>query len=329
MGGAGSAVLEALAEARIEMPVLTLGLPDNFIEHGDPAKLLALCGLDAAGIEQSMQRRFGDHAPALVVAAWPAPAGGMKPLHADVDAAAPWRHRVHDQPDRRPAHPRHAVGARRAQARDPARRHPRRALSAAAADRAARSCRRSPSGSLDVALPAEQKGTHMSRFVAWLDSLDEPLDAATLRARDRAHARRCSSADEGRVEARFPFFLRKRAPVSGVESLLEYQGRLIARGRAAGVGTIWAEVVVPVKSLCPCSKEISDYGAHNQRSHVTIRRRAAGGRSPGASWCASPRTRRRARSGRAQARRREVDHRARLREPEVRRGHGARRRAAR
>jgi len=58
-GGAGSAVLEALAEARIEMPVLVLGLPDAFIEHGDPAKLLARCGLDAAGIEQQIQRRFG------------------------------------------------------------------------------------------------------------------------------------------------------------------------------------------------------------------------------------------------------------------------------
>jgi len=59
MGGAGSAVLEALAEARIEIPVLTLGLPDAFVEHGDPAKLLAQCGLDATGIEQSIQRRFG------------------------------------------------------------------------------------------------------------------------------------------------------------------------------------------------------------------------------------------------------------------------------
>jgi 1-deoxy-D-xylulose-5-phosphate synthase len=65
LGGAGSAVLEALAEARIEIPVLTLGLPDTFVEHGDPAKLLAQCGLDAAGIEQSIQRRFGT-APALL-----------------------------------------------------------------------------------------------------------------------------------------------------------------------------------------------------------------------------------------------------------------------
>jgi len=65
MGGAGSAVQEALAEAGIEIPVLTLGLPDEFVEHGDPAKLLAMCGLDAAGIEQSILKRFGAK-PALV-----------------------------------------------------------------------------------------------------------------------------------------------------------------------------------------------------------------------------------------------------------------------
>ena len=131
---------------------------------------------------------------------------------------------------------------------------------------------------LDVALPAEQKGTHMSRFVAWLDALEAPIDSSALREGlaamlDKLHA------VEGRIEARYPFFLRKRAPVSGVQSLLEYQGRWIAEARggvSSGPGktvatTVWAEVVVPVKSLCPCSKEISDYGAHNQRSHVTIR----------------------------------------------------------
>jgi 1-deoxy-D-xylulose-5-phosphate synthase len=65
MGGAGSAVLEALQAERIEIPVLQLGLPDVFVEHGDPAKLLAACGLDAAGIEQSILKRFGAR-PALV-----------------------------------------------------------------------------------------------------------------------------------------------------------------------------------------------------------------------------------------------------------------------
>ena len=125
--------------------------------------------------------------------------------------------------------------------------------------------------SLAVALPAEQKGTHMSRFIAWLEALTEPLDATALRAQ-AAHMLARLHASEGRIEASFPFFLRKRAPVSGVESLLEYQGRWIVEAHAADAATtLWAEVVVPVKSLCPCSKEISDYGAHNQRSHVTIR----------------------------------------------------------
>ena len=125
---------------------------------------------------------------------------------------------------------------------------------------------------LDVALPAEKKGTHMSRFVAWLNdltALDAPLDAALLRERLAAMLERLGAA-EGRVEARFSFFIKKRAPVSGVHSLLDYQGRWIAQARG-GVTSVWAEVAVPVKSLCPCSKEISDYGAHNQRSTVTIR----------------------------------------------------------
>jgi GTP cyclohydrolase I len=122
---------------------------------------------------------------------------------------------------------------------------------------------------LDVALPADLKGTHMSRFVAWIDALDAPLDAATLRLQ-MARMLQQLGATEGRVEARFSFFLRKRAPVSGVQSLLDYQGRWIAETRA-GVITVWSEVGVPVKSLCPCSKEIADYGAHNQRSLITIR----------------------------------------------------------
>jgi 1-deoxy-D-xylulose-5-phosphate synthase len=59
MGGAGSAVLECLAAHGLAVPVLTLGLPDRFVEHGEPARLLALCGLDAAGIEASIVQRFG------------------------------------------------------------------------------------------------------------------------------------------------------------------------------------------------------------------------------------------------------------------------------
>ncbi|MEQ1803796.1 MAG: GTP cyclohydrolase FolE2 [Burkholderiaceae bacterium] len=121
---------------------------------------------------------------------------------------------------------------------------------------------------LDVALPPERKGTHMSRLVAWLDALHEPLDCAGLRRELAAMLARLG-ATEGRIEARFPFFLRKRAPVSGVQSLLEYQGRWVAEQRN-GQTSIWASVTVSVKSLCPCSKEISEYGAHNQRSQVEI-----------------------------------------------------------
>jgi GTP cyclohydrolase I len=122
---------------------------------------------------------------------------------------------------------------------------------------------------LDVALPAEKKGTHMSRFVAWLDALNTPLTPASLR---ELHGQMLSKLEavDGRIEVQFSFFLRKRAPVSGIESMLDYQGRLISETRQ-GLTSIWAEVGVPVKSLCPCSKEISDYGAHNQRSLVTIR----------------------------------------------------------
>lgn len=122
---------------------------------------------------------------------------------------------------------------------------------------------------LDVALPAEQKGTHMSRFVAWLESLEAPMDAAELHRQlgvmlDKLHA------GEGSIEARFAFFIKKRAPVSGLQSLLDHEGAFTAE-RRNGRDAIWLEVGVPVKSLCPCSKEISDYGAHNQRSLVTIR----------------------------------------------------------
>ena len=128
---------------------------------------------------------------------------------------------------------------------------------------------------LDVALPAEAKGTHMSRFVAWLDALHEPMDAEGLRSQLDSMLQRLG-ATQGRIEARFDFFLRKRAPVTGVQSLLDYKGRWIAESRVESADaeprtTLWAEVGVPVKSLCPCSKEISDYGAHNQRSVVTVR----------------------------------------------------------
>jgi len=121
---------------------------------------------------------------------------------------------------------------------------------------------------LDVHLSADQKGTHMSRFVALLEELDAPLDAAAFRSMLDAMLVKLE-ATAGRIEVTFPYFVKKTAPVSGVSSLLDYEVTLIGDVRAGAVRT-FLRVLVPVTSLCPCSKEISQYGAHNQRSHVTI-----------------------------------------------------------
>ena len=119
---------------------------------------------------------------------------------------------------------------------------------------------------MTVALPADQKGTHMSRFIALMDELREPINEAVMRKLivdmlERLHA------VSGTIEIRFPFFIRKTAPVSKLESLMNYEGSWIANVEE-GVTTVRQETTVPVTSLCPCSKEISRYGAHNQRSHL-------------------------------------------------------------
>lgn len=119
-----------------------------------------------------------------------------------------------------------------------------------------------------VALPADRKGTHMSRLVAAIDELAEPLSIAALpRFLDALLVR--LEADAGRVEIAFPWFIRKNAPVTGVESMMDYEVRLVADA-APGKRSVDVMVVVPVMSLCPSSKAIADYGAHNQRSHLTL-----------------------------------------------------------
>lgn len=124
-----------------------------------------------------------------------------------------------------------------------------------------------------VALPDSQKGTHMSRLVELLESRAQPgapaLSVAGLRSFvDQLVAR--LGAPGGRVELAFPFFVRKSAPVSGVSSLVDFDVALTAE-LDAGQYACTICVAAPVTSLCPCSKEISEYGAHNQRSLVTIR----------------------------------------------------------
>lgn len=123
--------------------------------------------------------------------------------------------------------------------------------------------------SMTVSLPASAKGTHMSRFVELLEAQTEALDqrrfrSLLLRMIDRLEA------DSGTVEMRFPYFVKKTAPVSGVQSLLDLDAGWKISRAANGRIRSWLRVIVPATSLCPCSKEISAYGAHNQRSHITI-----------------------------------------------------------
>ena len=118
-----------------------------------------------------------------------------------------------------------------------------------------------------VSLPHNFKGTHMSRFVEILHG-EREISVESFRGMLRTMSERLE-ADTGHIEMSFPFFVMKRAPISGVESLMDYRASLIGEHRH-GHTEMWVRVSVPVTSLCPCSKNISDYGAHNQRSHVTI-----------------------------------------------------------
>ena len=123
-----------------------------------------------------------------------------------------------------------------------------------------------------VRLPADRKGTHMSRLVALLEARsarhEAPLTVTNLRELVQELLARLD-APAGRIEMAFPYFVRKTAPVSGVASLLDYEARIEgALGDNGYVQTV--TVAVPVTSLCPCSKEISEYGAHSQRSVITI-----------------------------------------------------------
>ena len=120
-----------------------------------------------------------------------------------------------------------------------------------------------------VDLPQDFKGTHMSRFVQVLENHEYEI---TGRQRSSACCARwwiCSKRVPATSRWRFPISSAKAAPVSGVSSLMDYGVTLIGAIRNGEV-RISARVVVPVTSLCPCSKAISAYGAHNQRSHVTV-----------------------------------------------------------
>ncbi|MCG6869826.1 MAG: GTP cyclohydrolase FolE2 [Gammaproteobacteria bacterium] len=120
-----------------------------------------------------------------------------------------------------------------------------------------------------VNLPHNFKGTHMSRFVEILNNHEREITVKSFREMLKEMTVRLE-ADSGHIEMSFPYFVNKSAPVSGVQSLMDYDITLIGEF-VDGVAHTHIKAVVPVTSLCPCSKKISDYGAHNQRSHVTVK----------------------------------------------------------
>ena len=119
-----------------------------------------------------------------------------------------------------------------------------------------------------VNLPHNFKGTHMSRFVEILNQHEREISVESF-GKMLAEMTERLAATSGHIEMTFPYFVMKKAPVTGVESLMNYQATIFGE-HTDGKTEVWLKVVVPTTSLCPCSKEISDYGAHNQRSHITL-----------------------------------------------------------
>lgn len=119
-----------------------------------------------------------------------------------------------------------------------------------------------------VNLPHNFKGTHMSRFVEIINNHEREISVKSFKDMLTEMTERLE-AESGHIEMTFPYFVNKEAPVSGVKSLMDYEVTFIGEV-VDGAPQLKVKVIVPVTSLCPCSKKISDYGAHNQRSHVTV-----------------------------------------------------------
>ena len=123
-----------------------------------------------------------------------------------------------------------------------------------------------------VDLPKEFKGTHMSRFIEVLNAHGSVVHVENIT--DILHAmQKKLNADTAHLEMEFPFFLMKQAPVSGMEGMMDYTARFDATAINREIDFVLT-VVVGVTTLCPCSKAISDFGAHNQRGSVTVKIRS-------------------------------------------------------
>jgi len=118
-----------------------------------------------------------------------------------------------------------------------------------------------------VELPHHRRGTHMSRFIEVLNRYHTEAFIGKLES-FLMELRTTMKAEAAYVEIKFPYFINKKAPVSHISSLLSYDCCFNASYKDEF--NLWIGVSVPVTTLCPCSKEISEYGAHNQRSQVTI-----------------------------------------------------------
>jgi len=123
-----------------------------------------------------------------------------------------------------------------------------------------------------VDLPKEFKGTHMSRFIEVLNAHGNVVHVENIT--DILHAmQKKLHADTAHLEMEFPFFLSKKAPVSGMEGLMDYTARFDATAIGREIDFVLT-VITGVTTLCPCSKAISEYGAHNQRGNVTVQIRS-------------------------------------------------------
>lgn len=122
---------------------------------------------------------------------------------------------------------------------------------------------------MSVGLSAAIKGTHMSRFIEVLEAQTEPLDHPSFMAMAVKMLNRLE-AQTGTIDMHFPYFIQRIAPISGVKSLLDIDVHWRASITHEGSCEFLMKVIVPATSLCPCSKDISEYGAHNQRSHISI-----------------------------------------------------------
>ena len=120
-----------------------------------------------------------------------------------------------------------------------------------------------------VALPHKYKGTHMSRFVEMLHLIQPEVSLEKFSAildQMKMHL----NAPSAHIEITFPYFIEKKAPISSSAGLMDYTCKISGTSHADGKVDLISEVIVPISSVCPCSKEISEFGAHNQRGEVRL-----------------------------------------------------------